>query len=319
MASVKKLKIGTRGSELALVQTRQVVAALQSAHPQVEIEIVTLSTLGDRKQGTARASDSDKQDWEIDLELALLDRSIDLAVHSGKDVPNDIEAGTELLAVLKRADPRDAFLGKRIDSSGKRLAFADLPQGARVGTASLRRKAELLRLRPDLEIIDCRGNVPTRVRKLDDTSDFVGIVLAVAGLQRLGLSDLGYEALDSRSILPAINQGTLCVQMYAGDAERRELLDPLVDRNTYVAWRAERGCCEVLQGDCNSAIGIFADVEAEQVRLRARVMSPDGVECIDVERLGDANDAFKLGQELGQQLLDLGAGEIIALGCRVLG
>ncbi len=306
-----KVRCGTRGSLLALTQTQLVIDALTQAHNDIEITRHEIKTLGDRKQGTPAASQSDKKDWVQDLEIALLDNQIDFAVHSGKDVPYEIAEGTALLPVLKRGNPCDAFIGRRISEDGKRLLFSELPAGAKVGTASLRRRAQLLRIRPDLNIVEHRGNVPTRIKKMDDSDDMMGAVLASAGLERLQIPDLQFEAFSSEVLLPAINQGTLVVQFRDNDQRLYNILESLVDKVTYATWLSERAVAEVLKGDCKSAIGIFAEQAEGILSLCACVMLPDGSKCVTANDQAPSAEAYSLGEKIGNQLIALGAMEII--------
>jgi hydroxymethylbilane synthase len=305
------IRCGTRGSQLALAQTQMVIDALENAHKTLQVERHEVKTLGDRKQGTPQASHSDKKDWIYDLELALLHNDIDFAVHSSKDIPYEIEAGTALLPVLARANPFDAFVGRKISGDTKRLQFADLPQGAKVGTASLRRKAFLLKMRPDIIVVEHRGNVPTRVQKMDDSPDIMGIILASAGLQRLQIPGLHYESFPSQIMLPALNQGTLAVQFRENDDAMREMLQSIVDTATYATWLAERTVAEILEGDCKSAIGIYAECVDNKLLLSASVMLPDGSEFVSAKDTSTLAEAQTLGVSVGNRLLELGAKKII--------
>jgi len=269
---MQKIVIGTRGSDLALAQTEMVKAQLIANNPGLIVSVRIIKTEGDRKQDTALEAQSDKKDWISDLERALINKEIDLAVHSAKDVPADTEQGTEIHSIMKRATPYDAFIGKR-QANGSRLAFAELPRGACIGTASLRRRASLLSYRNDLVVRDHRGNVPTRLRKLDESADLSGIVLAAAGLERLGLHDIAYEQLDCAVMLPSMNQGILAVQIRNADPSIRALIESVVDQKTAVELAAERAVAGVLGGDCHSAISIFAQVSAGEVSISARVFT----------------------------------------------
>lgn len=306
-----KVRLGTRGSKLALVQSNLVKDAIEKKLNDAQVELVEIKTIGDRKQGTSAAKISDKRDWVYDLEMAIVNNDIDMAVHSGKDIPIDIEEGTELFPVLGRANPYDAFVGKLDGNNGKRLRFTDLPQGANVGTASLRRRAYLLRLRPDLNVVEHRGNVPTRVKKMDDGDSVAGVVLASAGLERLGLHDLQYADFDGTEMIPGVNQGILVVQCRSDDNAMKKVLSQLVDRDTYAAWQAERTVAEVLDGDCKSAVGIFATCAGDQINLTAAVMLPDGKEYIEVTDSIVINAARELGLSVGEQLLAQGAEKIL--------
>lgn len=306
-----KIRCGTRGSQLALAQTQMVINALEQSHSSLEVVPHEIKTLGDRKQGTKAASQSDKKDWVYDLELALLNNQIDFAVHSSKDIPHEIEPGTSLLPVLKRGNPYDAFLGKKMGDSHQRLLFSELPHGAKVGTASLRRRAFLLKIRPDLIVVEFRGNVTTRVQKLDDSEELMGAIMASAGLDRVNIPGLKYEAISSDIMLPAINQGILAVQFREDDQKIKKLLEAIVDPQTQASWLAERGVVEVLKGDCKSAIGIFAQCDNNSVTITANVMLPDGSESIVATDTGQSSQSYGLGKKLGERLIDLGAINII--------
>lgn len=290
-----------------MAQTSLVVAALQRAHPGVEVDVVTIQTLGDRKQGTPEARVSDKKEWIVDLECALVDAKIDFAIHSAKDVPLDIEPGTVVHSALSRAASEDTFIGKLDSQTKQRIRFADLPSSAIVGTASVRRAALLKRRRPDLVIIEHRGNVPTRIQKLDQSSELAGIILAAAGLERLQLSNVLGDPLAASDYTPAINQGILAVQYLRSNSSISSLLSTLIERRTQACFAAERAVAEQLQGDCNSAIGIWARCEAEQLMLDAVVLAPDGSSEIRASERGDQSTASDLGTLVGQMLLRSGA------------
>jgi hydroxymethylbilane synthase len=306
-----KIRCGTRGSLLALAQTQMVIDALHQKHPHIQIERLEVKTIGDRKQDTPAASHTDKKDWIYDLELALLDNTIDFAVHSSKDIPYVIEPGTALLPVLKRGNPRDSFVGQLLSPSGERLKFADLPQGAKVGTSSLRRKAYLLRLRPDLDVVEYRGNVPTRLQKMDSKGDVMGIILATTGLERLNFTDLQYETFSIDEMTPALNQATLAVQFRENDDAVKTLLEAVVDAPTYATWRAERTIAEILKGDCKTAMAVFAECKGDTLSLTATVMLPDGTNAVHADASALTSEPEKLGEKVGMRLLELGAQAII--------
>ena len=302
-----KIKLGTRKSALAMVQSELVKEALEKHG--VQVELVPMFTPGDRKQGTSLAAKGDKRDWIEDLEAALLKGEIDIAVHSAKDVPRDISPETMLIAVLKRADPRDIFIGKL--KNGSRMKFDELQPGAVIGTASLRRKAELLRGKPELKVVPHRGNVPTRLEKLDNSEEFSGIILAGAGVMRLNFKDLNFEYIPTDIMLPALNQGIIAVQMRKSDNSLRSTIQKITDRETTVAFLAERGCIEIVPADCSSAIGIHATVQNEMVTISARVLSHNGHDSISSQCEGPVEEAFELGQELGDLLIEMGAMAIL--------
>lgn len=308
---MERLVIGTRGSALALAQTNLIKAELQSKNPGLTVDIQIIKTEGDRKQGTPLAAQSDKKDWIIDLERALLAQEIDLAVHSGKDVPAELETGTEIRSALKRANPFDVFIGRRL-SSGARISFSDIPVGATIGTASLRRRASLLSYRKDLLVRDHRGNVPTRLQKLDDSPDLAGIILAAAGLERLALPDVTYEVIDQSIILPAMNQGALAVQIRQGDVRMDRFLTSIVDTNTAAEFAAERAVSEVLGGDCHSAISIFARASGDTITVSSRVFAKDGSSSLAHSGNGPITKAAAIGQRVAEELLERGGAALLA-------
>jgi hydroxymethylbilane synthase len=305
-----RVVIGTRGSALALAQSEMVKRALLDAERSLVVDLAIIQTEGDRKQGAPQAAQSDKKDWIVDLEQALVRGEIDLAVHSGKDVPGELESGTAIKSILKRANPCDVFIGRRTES-GKRLSFADLPHGAIVGTASLRRRASLRAYRPDLVLKDHRGNVPTRIKKLDESEDLAGIVLAAAGLERLGLQDVEWEAIDKAIMLPAMNQGALAAQVRADDTRTNSLIDRLADRYTAAEFHAERAVAEILGGDCHSAISIFAEARGESISVEGRVFSIDGAQVITYSSTGSIDQADEIGASVGREILARGAADLL--------
>jgi hydroxymethylbilane synthase len=279
------VRIGTRGSALALAQARQVAALLGGSH-----ELVEVTTTGDRG-GDA----SDKERWVRELDLALLDGSVDCAVHSAKDVPSRVPEGVVIAAVPARADPRDALCGA--------ASLAGLPAGARVGTSSLRRTAQLRALREDLAVVDLRGNVDTRLRRLAE-GDYDAIVLAAAGLERLGR---GSEGIALEELVPAAGQGCLAVTTRAGEEERVAALGDAA--STRALW-AERALVRALDADCHTPVGAHAAPLPEgRLALRAFVGAPDGSAWVRDELDGD--DAEALGTEVGRRLLSAGAREVL--------
>ncbi|MFM1847224.1 MAG: porphobilinogen deaminase [Pseudomonadota bacterium] len=310
------IKVGTRGSKLALTQTGLVADALRARGHTVEL--IEIKTLGDKKQGTPDAAKGDKRDWIHELEVAVLNRSIDLAVHSGKDVPALLAPETELLPILRREDPRDVFIGRKLPTGDSRLRFEAIPNSGVVGTASLRRRAQLLTLRPDASVRDHRGNVPTRLQKLDDSTDLAGIILAAAGLQRLGINDIDAEPLDPAVFVPAINQGILTVQIHREALLLRSEIARLQESATVAEFHAERGCVELLDADCNSAVSIFAEAHHDTVTLHARVMLPDGSKRIAIDQTAPIVGAAALGRAVGESLIAQGANEILSESRRVI-
>jgi len=308
---MQKIVLGTRGSALAIAQTESVKDHLLRSSRDISVDVAIIKTLGDRKQGTPQSAESDKKDWIVDLEQALQRGEIDIAIHCGKDVPGELESGTTIRPILKRAHPWDVFIGKRL-SSGQRLSFRDLPRAAVVGTASLRRRASLQAYRSDLLLRDHRGNVPTRIEKLDASSDLSGVVLAAAGLQRLNVSNVATEMIDRSIMLPAMNQGILVAQLRGDDHSMNTLIDPLVDQAVAAEFAAERAVSEVLGGDCHSAISIFAEVAGDTITVEARVLSIDGREVVKHTAQGARTDAALIGFSVGEVLLNQGADKILA-------
>ena len=294
------LTIGSRGSQLALWQARWIQARLQSLGVESRLEII--HTTGDKITHVALSKVGTKGLFTKEIEEALLDHSIDLAVHSLKDMPTELPAGLTLTAIPEREDPRDAVVGGRL---------GDLKQGSRVGTSSLRRAAQLRVMRPDLEISDIRGNLDTRLRKLDE-GKYDAIVLASAGLRRLGWENRITEALDPAVMCPAVGQGALAVETRDDSGEAREICRRLDHFETRIAVTAERAVLAALGGGCQVPIGAHARLDGAMIRIRAIVVSPDGSEVIRKEAHGPVADAAALGRALGDELLSAGGAKILA-------
>lgn len=299
-----KVKVGTRESRLALWQTEWVVGELAKAHPDRDFEYVHIKTKGDKILDSPLAKIGDRGLFVKEIEEALLASQVDLAVHSMKDVPTELQPGLVIGAVTRRADPRDCLLSRRHRS------FAELPRGARVGTSSLRRVAQLKAARPDLEFISIRGNLDTRLKKLE-TLELDAVVLAAAGLDRLGWTELVVERLSPELCLPAVGQGALGVETRAGDEEILALVAALADPGTAACAAAERAFLAELEGGCQVPIGALAELDGGELRLRGAVASLDGAKLLRGERRGPARDAEALGRELGQELLSRGGREIL--------
>jgi len=299
------LRIATRKSALALWQAKHVQALLTDAHPGIEIELVKIVTEGDRILDRPLAEIGGKGLFLKELERAMLDGEADLAVHSMKDVPASMAEGLVLDAVLPRANPYDALVSRNSQ------LLADLPAGSRVGTSSLRRKSQLLALRPDLEVADLRGNVDTRLRKLDE-GQYDAIILACAGLQRLGLGGRITETLQPPDWLPASTQGIIGLQCRQDDDFTRSLIKPLADADTMVVASAERAVARVLEATCQVPLAVHAVLENGTVRLRSMVSSTDGKESVEAAGEAQVPDAVALGERVAADLLKNGAGKIIA-------
>jgi hydroxymethylbilane synthase len=301
----KTLRIATRKSALALWQANHVQDLLKESHPGIEIELVKIVTQGDRILDRPLAEIGGKGLFLKELERAMLDGEADLAVHSMKDVPAEMAEGLVLDAVLPRANPYDALVSR----GGQVLA--DLPAGSRIGTSSLRRKSQLLALRPDLEVADLRGNVDTRLRKLDE-GQYDAIILACAGLQRLGLGERITETLQPPDWLPASTQGIIGLQCRQDDSDTRSLIEPLADSDTMVVASAERAVARVLEATCQVPLAAHAVLESGTVRLKSIVSTTDGKESIRASGEAPASDAVALGERVAADLLTNGAGRIIA-------
>jgi hydroxymethylbilane synthase len=294
------LRIGSRGSQLALWQSNHISALLRERGHEVEIEIIR--TTGDKITDVALAQVGTKGMFTKEIEEALLERRVDLAVHSLKDLPTELAPEFEIAAITARENPRDAFLSRHFDS------IHDLPQKSRVGTSSLRRQAQLKALRPDLDVFPLRGNVDTRLRKLEE-GEYDAIILAVAGLNRLGLTQRIRAILPEDIMCPAAGQGALGIEIRAGDAALREQLKFLDDPAARASTTAERALLNELGGGCQVPIGAFAEVRDGIVRLTGVVARPDGSMVLRDVRTG--TDPKSLGESLGRSLLERGGKEIL--------
>jgi len=299
------LRIATRKSQLALWQAEHVAALLREAHPGLQIELVPLLTQGDRIQDRTLAAIGGKGLFIKELEFAIEELRADIAVHSMKDVPADLPRGLCIGAVLKRADPRDALL----TASGV-ARLEDLAHGAVVGTSSLRRQAQLLALRPDLKIESLRGNVDTRIRKLD-AGGMDAIVLACAGLVRLGLESRITARLDPTVCLPAVTQGVIGIECRHSDTRTAGLLQALEDPATRLGMDAERAFAARLGGSCQSPIAAYAEFEADKITLRGLVAEPDGSRLLRDSLSGGTDNPAALGRQLAERLLAAGAGALL--------
>lgn len=289
------LRIGTRGSAMALYQAGLVRDRLLAAHPGLAAELVPIRTTGDRVQTRLLAEIGGKGLFTKEIEEALLDRRIDLAVHSLKDMETVLPPGLAIGAVLARDDPRDALVSR----TGAVLAA--LPPGARIGTASLRRRAQLLRLRPDFSIAPVRGNVDTRLNKLS-AGETDALVLALCGLERLGKTGLVSEILAPDIMLPAVAQGALAVECRDADEGVRRLLAPLDDPASAACVAAERAMLAALDGSCRTPIAGLATIAADRLKLEALLLSPDGAAERRERIEGAVSDAVRLGREVGARL-----------------
>jgi hydroxymethylbilane synthase len=295
-----RLRIGSRGSQLALWQANHISDLLRQRGHQIEIEII--KTTGDKITDVALAKVGTKGMFTKEIEEALADGRVDLAVHSLKDLPTNIPLGFEVAAITKRENPRDVFCSYRYGG------IDDLPQGGRVGTSSLRRQAQLRALRPDLKIHPLRGNVDTRLRKLE-AGEFDAVILAAAGLNRLGKTEFVRQVIPAAIMCPAAGQGALGIEIRAGDSATRQHLTFLEDRAARATTTCERALLNKLGGGCQVPIGAFAEVRDGGLHLEAIVADPDGSKVIRESR--DGSDPVQLGELVGDALLRRGGEEIL--------
>lgn len=307
----RKLTIGTRGSKLALAQSESIRVALCALHPGLEIELLIIQTKGDQILDRALSRIGDKGLFVTEIETALLEGQIDLAIHSSKDLPSMTPTGLVLAAFPQRADARDVLVSRH------GFGLAELPLGARIGTSSLRRACQLRAYRPDFDVINLRGNVDTRLRRAA-TEEYDAIVLAAAGLDRLGLAEHITEYIDPDVMLPAVAQGALAIECRSDDGVVNDLLAPLNHQPTYVAVIAERACLRRLEGGCQVPIAAHAVLDpataqtgVAELTIRGLVGTPDGIQIVRAEQHGAARDAEQLGVELAECLLRKGADGIL--------
>ena len=298
------VRIATRASELALWQSRHVAAQIEAAWPGLSTQLLPITTTGDRILDRPLAAIGGKGLFIKELEVALLEGRADIAVHSMKDVPWELPEELHIAVILVREDARDVLVSK----TGKTLA--QLPHAAKVGTSSLRRRSQLLALRPDLELLDLRGNVPTRLASLE-RGDYVAIVLAAAGLKRLGLFTQGACALSAESMLPAVGQGAIGIECRRGDSEIERLIAPLHDELTAQCVRAERAMNARLGGSCTVPVAGYAQIDGARLHLQGLVAAVDGDDIVRQTASGPAADAERIGDALGQALLAAGADRIL--------
>jgi hydroxymethylbilane synthase len=300
----RSIRIGTRGSKLALWQAEWVKKALLEKHPDLNVELLVIKTKGDKILDVPLAKVGGKGLFVKEIEEALMGNRIDLAVHSMKDMPAEIPNGLVIGAVPLREAPQDVFISR----SGQN--FFDLPKGALIGTSSLRRAAQLRHSRPDITISDLRGNLDTRLKKLDQKY-YDAIVLAVAGMKRLGFEARISQILDMDIMLPAVGQGALCIEIRANDSEIESIVGTLDHRQTHIAITAERAFLHRLEGGCQVPIAAHAIVTFGQVSITGVVAKLDGSVLIKATHTGKIEDAAKVGIGLAQKLLDQGAGPIL--------
>ncbi|MBU1709034.1 MAG: hydroxymethylbilane synthase [Proteobacteria bacterium] len=301
----KTIKIGTRASLLALAQSTLIKSLIEAQYPDTTVELVKIITKGDKILDVPLAMVGGKGLFVKEIEEAMLRGEIDIAVHSMKDVPSDLPDGLHIGIVTKRENPHDAFISNTYET------LQDLPQGAKVGTSSLRRRAQLTVARPDLRIEDLRGNLDTRLRKLDEGM-YDAIILAAAGLNRLGLSHRARSYFTAEEMLPAVAQGAVGIELRIADQELLDGLAFLNDQETTYAVHAERGFLQRLEGGCQVPIAGFAELVGDTLHLTGLVAAVDGGIVLKKKASADPSKAKEMGVELAEALLDLGAKEILS-------
>ena len=298
------LKIATRKSPLALWQAEFVKSKLETIYPDLKVELVKMTTQGDQILNSPLSKIGGKSLFIKELEVGIMEGRADIAVHSMKDVPYELPQGFEIGAILERENPFDAFVSNDFNS------IQDLPIGAKLGSCSLRRIVQVKAMRPDLEILDLRGNVNTRLKKLDD-GEYDAIILACSGLARLGFDNRIKQDLSPDDSLPAVGQGALGIEIEANDHEISSLIKPLIHKKTQIEVSAERALNATLQGGCSVAIGAFATSEDSKLTLSGMVGNVDSGEIIRVQETGETSKPIDLGIRAAKKLLSLGARELL--------
>jgi hydroxymethylbilane synthase len=299
------IRIATRKSPLAIWQAEEVKRQLQQFHPDLEVELIGIKTKGDKILDTPLAKIGGKGLFVKELEVGILEGKADIAVHSMKDVPMELPEGLHLSTILKRHNPLDAFV------SNKYTSLDDLPQNAKVGTSSLRRQTQIKEARPDLEILSLRGNVNSRLAKLDD-GNFDAIILASAGLERLGFGERIAQRIPAEVSLPAIGQGAIGIECRTDDERVNTLLIPLQHKETAIRVSAERAFNTRLHGGCQVPIAGYSELQGDQIYLRGLVGYPDGSAIYRAEQTGSIDNAEKMGIEVAENLLAQGADKVLA-------
>lgn len=303
----ERIVMATRGSELALWQSSFVRASLQKHFPRLIIDFKIVKTLGDKTLDTSLSAIGDKGLFTKEIEQTILDGEADLAVHSLKDVPTTLPDGLMIAAVTERADCRDVFVPH---PRSRFRSLGELPPGSTVATGSLRRTCQLLRIRPDLRVVDIRGNLPTRLRKLDE-SDWRGMILAKAGLERLGLQERIAETLSYETMLPAVGQGAMAIETNSTDEELKKVVSVLHQEETFLAVRGERALLRHLEGGCQVPIGTYGRLEGGMFVLDAMIGSLDGAHVVRGILRGEPDRSEDIGRELAIILLEQGGREIL--------
>lgn len=302
--ALKQLRIGTRASQLALWQANWVKSELEKRYPGMEVSLLKIKTIGDKILDVPLAQVGGKGLFVKEIEEAMLRGDIDIAVHSMKDVPTEFPEGLGLHCITEREDPRDAVISRGIK-------FADLPQGAKIGTSALRRQAQLLKIRPDMEMVIIRGNVETRINKLE-TENLDAVILAAAGLKRLGFTDKVAEYLPTELSIPAIGQGALGIECRLDNEELKQTIEFFNHPATAYAVRAERALLWRCEGGCQVPIAAYGEVSGDELKLVGFIASVDGKTSVRGTISGPAEDCEKLGIKLAEQLLADGGHAILA-------
>jgi len=301
---MKPILIGTRGSKLAVIQAKEIQNLLEEAFPELKTNLVRIQTTGDRNNTIALDEFSGQGVFVKELEKALLDGRIDMAVHSLKDLPTEIPAGTTLAAVTARLNPDDVL----ISTAGK---LTELAAGSNIGTGSPRRAAQLLSLRPDLKVCNTRGNIDTRLRKVSD-GEFDGIIVAAAAMIRLGLEDKITEYLPVEHFVPAVGQGTLAIEIRSADKQIAAVVSQINDKPTWQAITAERTFLQALGGGCRAPIAALGTVSGQTLKLIGMVAGPAGIQILRAVEKGTASAHEQIGKNLARKMIELGASSLIS-------
>ena len=302
---MKSIILGSRGSKLALWQANYVASQLTRVVPDLDVEVKVIKTKGDKILDVALSRIGDKGLFTKEIEKELLDGSIDMAIHSMKDLPSQMAPGLCIGAVLKRENPGDVLISRQ------GYKFSDLPEGAIIGTSSLRRISQIRALRPDIVLVDIRGNIETRIRKMHE-QELDGIVLAYAGVKRLGLEEKISDILPHNIMLPAVGQGAIAIEVRQGDTSNLELARSINHEPTNWATRTERSFLKVLEGGCQVPIGCYAEVSGENITVEGLVASLDGRRVFRESIQGKCQEADLIGQQLARDLLQKGAASVLA-------
>ena len=304
MVKEKRVVVGSRGSKLALIQTNWVISELKRLNPGLEFQIEKISTKGDKITNAPLSRLGGVGLFTKELEVALIKEKIDIAVHSAKDVPTEIHEGLTIGATPKREDPHDVLI------SCNNASLEKLPDNARIGTSSLRRKAQLLAFREDFKILDLRGNLDTRLKKLEE-EDLDAIVVACAGLLRMNYTSQISQIIPFDIMLPAVGQGSLCIEIRKDDTRIQKIVSDIDDEQTRIAVKTERSLLAKLQGGCQVPIGAYAEIQGKEVSIEAIICTLDGDHAIRDRHSGPKNQAAKIGEELARRMLENGGLKIL--------